>query len=74
MDEHLHREGLSLSSLEVEVEDRSSRGGTRVVPGPEIRGAHGGFIDLKDGSRIPFHRVRLVRSQGRIVYEHRVED
>lgn len=69
MDEQLHRDGLAPSLMEVEVEDRTARGGTRIVPGGEVRGAHGGFIDLKDGSRIPFHRVRMVRSAGRIVYE-----
>ena len=68
VDAHLHREGLSPAMLEVLVEDRSALGGSRLVAGAEIRGASGGFIDLVDGGRIPFHRVREVRSAGKVVY------
>lgn len=52
----------------MEVEDRTAEGGTRVIRGEETAGAHGGFIDLADGGRVPFHKVRRVRSRGRVVY------
>lgn len=68
IDEHFHREGLSLFDLEVDVEDRAVAGGARTIRGTEIGGASGGFIDLVDGGRIPFHRVREVRSSGQAGY------
>jgi uncharacterized protein (UPF0248 family) len=69
VDEHLHRPGLAPADLEVWVADRMAEGGVRVVGGAEIAGARGGFVDLRDGGRIPFHRVLSVRSRGSVVYE-----
>ena len=68
VDEHLHREGLSPADLEVEVANRSSASGRRTIAGSELAGAGGGFIDLKDGGRIPMHKVERVRSRGVVVW------
>ena len=68
VDEHLHREGYARAWLEVEVADRTAKGGSRVLKGGEISGASGGFLDLDDGGRVPFHRVREVRSRGEVLY------
>jgi uncharacterized protein (UPF0248 family) len=54
--------------LAIEVEDRVAVGGTRRIVGTEVAGAHGGFIDLVDGGRVPFHKVRRVLSGPRVVY------
>jgi uncharacterized protein (UPF0248 family) len=71
IDEHLHREGRSMADLVVEVDDRSVVGGSRLVPGKEIAGASGGFIDMKDGGRIPFHKVRCVTDKTGALYDRR---
>ena len=68
IDEHFHRPGWSPSAMELDVEDRAAAGGMRTVGGREVQGASGGFIDLVGGGRIPFHRVREVRSSGKAVY------
>lgn len=68
VDEHLHRDGFSPEWLEVEVADRFAVGGVRTIRGPEISGASGGFLELKDGGRVPLHRVRAVRSRGTVTY------
>jgi uncharacterized protein (UPF0248 family) len=69
VDEHLHRAGLSPADLVIVVADRTIEGGERALSGAEVAGAGGGFVDLKDGGRVPFHRVLQVRSKGRVVYE-----
>ena len=53
----------------IEVEDRAVEGGTREIRGDEVAGAHGGFIDLVGGGRVPFHRVRAVRRRSERLYE-----
>lgn len=68
VDGHMHREGFSLAMLEIEVEDRVVASGLRTVKGIEVAGASGGFLDMVDGGRIPFHRVRAVRSAGKEIY------
>ena len=71
VDAHFHREGLAPADLEVVVADRAELSGDRRLPGEEIMGASGGFIELRDGARVPFHKVRAVRSKGKLVYERR---
>ena len=69
VDEHLHRAGLDLEMLEIDVDDRLSERGERTLAGSQVRGASGGFLEMADGGRIPFHRVARVRSGTAIVYE-----
>ncbi len=68
IDEHLHREGFAAVDLAIEVEDRIAAGGARTIYGNEVTGAHGGFIDLEGGGRVPFHKVRRVLSGARVLY------
>ncbi|HEX9709745.1 MAG TPA: hypothetical protein VGB42_07280 [Candidatus Thermoplasmatota archaeon] len=65
VDEHLHRPGASPAALTLRVRDRRAPSGTAALPGTDISGVHGGFIELRDGRRVPLHRVVEVRSGGR---------
>lgn len=69
IDEHLHREGRSIADLVVEVEDRAVERGSRPLSGADIAGASGGFIEMADGGRIPFHKVRRVKDKERVLYD-----
>ena len=69
IDEHLHREGRSIGDLVIKVEDRAVAFGSRLLPGGDIVGASGGFIDLQGGGRIPFHKVIRVTDKDGVLYE-----
>jgi uncharacterized protein (UPF0248 family) len=68
IDEHLHREGRSMGDLVFEVADRAVAGGCRALGGSGIAGASGGFIELRGGGRIPFHKVRRVTRARDVLY------
>ncbi len=68
VDAHFHRAGLSPEALTLVVRDRTTRAGTAVIRGPEIDGVRGGFVDLRDGRRVPVHRVVEVLSGGERVW------
>lgn len=70
-DEHAHRKGLRPGDLEVEVADRRTASGVRVLSGEEILGARRGFLELRDGGSVPFHRIRKMSARGRVLYERR---
>jgi len=69
VDEHAHRQGLAPDDLMVEVADRQAPSGARVLSGREVVAARGGFLELRDGASIPYHKVRKMTSRGRVLYE-----
>jgi uncharacterized protein (UPF0248 family) len=69
VDEHLHRAGLTPADLRIEVADRMAPSGVRTVSGEEIVAARGGFLEMRDGASVPFHKVRRMTSRGKTVYE-----
>lgn len=68
IDAHFHHPGMEPGALTVVVRDRAAAAGTARLGGEGITGVHGGFIDLRDGGRVPLHRVVEVWSAGKRVW------
>jgi uncharacterized protein (UPF0248 family) len=68
-EEHVHRKGLEPGDLMVEVADRKTASGVRVLNGEQILAARGGFLELRDGGSVPYHKVRRMTSRGSVRYD-----
>ena len=60
-DQHGHTQGFSPAMLHFDVEDRVAPGGARTLSGAGIIGVTRGFLEMRDGARIPLHKVLEIR-------------
>lgn len=68
-DEYAHTAGLDASLLELVVEDRAAPSGTRRISGGEVAAVSRGFLEMRDGSRIPLHKVTEIHSNGGLAFQ-----
>ena len=68
-DEYGHTQGFSPAMLQFDVEDRMAPAGARTLSGAGIIGVTRGFLEMRDGGRIPLHKVLEIRRGALVLFK-----
>lgn len=59
---------MNISQAEITYVHRGARGNLKTIEGSSVDNLKGGFLILKDGTQIPFHRIIKIEYKNRLLW------